>query len=456
MTCRYTLVLHYGTNKFYLAPRASIYVEEDRDMESLASAGECASCGGTPDRDWKLKLHFEGNCSSETAWAFYRRLQAFLDDACDSDLLIERSVCDETPLLYKVTRTQHRMTDIYNQYLRNRLLTIEVVLSLTAWAVTGSGVVLVGPSGGAVSNILAMLSPYIIDVSFPNPTVQLVNSLSPSPLVVTSTIPVPGPTLALPAQTPLVITSTIPVPGIAPSVVPLTVALTLKTPEFLGQYGVEVLGEAGLVGYWPLNEPSGTVATDLKNANNGTYTGGPTLGQAGPLASLSNSLSVKLVSTSYVTIPDSSPLDVGNLYTMEALVKRTSTGVIQIILSKQPSAFIFYFNTDNTLNVGVAGTVGVRTTTSTFTDTTKWHHLVATKNSGTIHIYVDGVDQALTGTVVSVTNNNAALLIGRHDDSGTLFATDNYMAEVALYNTELSGADVTSHYNAAVADGLVV
>jgi hypothetical protein len=455
MTCRYTLVLHYDTNKFYLAPRASIHVEEDRDMEALASSGGCTNCGGTPDRDWKLKLHFEGNCSSETAWAFYRRLQAFLDDACDSDLLIERSVCDETPLLYKVTRTQHRMTDIYNQYLRNRLLTIEMLFSLTGWISTGSGVVLVGPSSSPVSNMLAALYPYIVDVSFPQPTIQMVNSLSPSPLVVTSAIPTPGPTLALPAQTPLVITSTITVPGIAPSVTPLVVAVTLKQP--LGQYASLVQSHADIVGYWRLNEPSGTTALDRIAANNGTYTSSPTLNQAGPLVSDADSKGIKIVSSSYVTVPDSAALDFGDVFSIEMLVKRTTIGgAYHVLLTKQDNAPSVYFSPSNTIGMSKRLVAITFETTGTLTDTTKWHHIVWTKSGATTHIYLDSVDMTLAGSNQTMANNALPMLIGVETAPSTNTALDESISEVAVYDAALSGADVTAHYNAAVADGLVV
>lgn len=144
MTCTYTLLLHYDKYKFYLAPKISLEVQEDNDLESLTDSG-CATCGSAKDRTWKLKLHFLGNCSLASAWALFNQLQAFLQAGCEhGDLLIERSVCDEDPLVYQVTKAILRMTDVINQYTRQRVLTMELTLSLTAWVAEGEGAVLVG------------------------------------------------------------------------------------------------------------------------------------------------------------------------------------------------------------------------------------------------------------------------------------------------------------------------
>lgn len=292
-------------------------------------------------------------------------------------------------------------------------------------------------------------------ISFPAPSITRVLSVAATPLAVTATIPTPGGALVLPTQTPLVVSVTEMEPFIAPAVASHTVAATLKTPLVGGDFMVAVLSESSLVGYWRLNEPSGTIATDLKNGNNGTYTGTPTLGNAGPLTLWANSLGAKIVTGSYVSVPDSTALDVGDIFTIELFVKRTTTGAEHVLVSKQASAWLIAFKSDNTLWLGQEGVPYMWGTTTAFTDTTKWHHIVVTKNGATRHIYVDDVDEALTGSNTTIGNNNSSLLFGR-DSGGAAPATDDYLSEIAIYSTALAGATVSTHYANAVTDGLVI
>lgn len=151
--CWYTLVLRYNTYKFYLAPRASIFVEESTDLESFSGSGsgsggggDCATCGQELDRTWTVKLRFLGGCDMVSAWALFRRLEAFLTAGCSAgDFTIERTVCGETPLVYKIKKAKARMVDVVSQRVgAPRLLSIEITFELTAWVTAGEGAVLVG------------------------------------------------------------------------------------------------------------------------------------------------------------------------------------------------------------------------------------------------------------------------------------------------------------------------
>lgn len=146
MSCYYTLLFHYNNQSYYLAPRKSIIVVEDTDLESVQDS-KCANCGSTPaDRTWGFIVNFEGGCDLASAWALFNQFMAFWNAACkaSADMIVERQVCDEPALVYKVTNVKATMADVINQYLRERVLTMKVTLTLTAWAPTGQGVVLVG------------------------------------------------------------------------------------------------------------------------------------------------------------------------------------------------------------------------------------------------------------------------------------------------------------------------
>jgi len=144
MTCRYTLWLQYDVNKFYLAPRSSILVEEETDFEQLQFAGDC--CAKIANRDWHFKLHFVSGCDTLlTAWTMFQRLEIFLDVACSQDLTINRKVCDESLLVYKITNPRATMVETNTQlYARPRSLTIDLVLGMQVWPPDGMGVVSLG------------------------------------------------------------------------------------------------------------------------------------------------------------------------------------------------------------------------------------------------------------------------------------------------------------------------
>lgn len=144
MSCRYQLWLQYDNNKFWLSPRYSIAVEEETDFEAVNFGGGC--CGDVIDRTWHFKLRFVGACDLASAWALYNQLQNFLDQACATqvDLLLNRQVCDETVLTYRVTKPQAHMIETITQFQQPRILTIDLVVTLNVWVEAGDGAVLVG------------------------------------------------------------------------------------------------------------------------------------------------------------------------------------------------------------------------------------------------------------------------------------------------------------------------
>ena len=74
------------------------------------------------------------------------------------------------------------------------------------------------------------------------------------------------------------------------SLIALVLAIGMLAPaapaaaQTAGSYSERVLNRSELLSYWRLGETSGTVATDVKSARNGTYVGGVTLGPAGALS----------------------------------------------------------------------------------------------------------------------------------------------------------------------------
>jgi len=84
-----------------------------------------------------------------------------------------------------------------------------------------------------------------------------------------------------------------------------------------------------------------------------------------------------------------------------------------------------------------------------------WHHVVMTKTSGSsaassVKLYIDGVEITSKtvnfDTLTATTLNTASAQIGRRSDGSALYFNGN-LDDVAVYNKELSAAEVTTIFN---------
>src|SRR6478752_3699760 len=214
-------------------------------------------------------------------------------------------------------------------------------------------------------------------------------------------------------------------------------------------YSGVVSGTPGLVGYWRLGEPSGTVACDSTPANDdGAYMGGATLGAPGALAGDPDTALTLDSSTDQVSIPAAGSLNVGDTFTVEAWVKRadSKTGLTEVIASKQTGAWVLMFDENDRLTLRHSSIGNIASATAPTTDT-NWHYVVASKNGPSVHLYIDGTD--VTGPVSNqtLTDNTQPLLIGQSLGAGFLKGS---VDEVALYDTALTPTQITTHYNAGL------
>jgi hypothetical protein len=212
-------------------------------------------------------------------------------------------------------------------------------------------------------------------------------------------------------------------------------------------YSGLVASTPGLVGYWRLGEGSGTVACDYTGRDSGSYQGGVTLGVPGAIVQDPDTAVALDGSTGQVSVPAASTLNVGDVFTIEAWVKRANskTGANQVIASKQDGSWVLMFNESDRLTLRRSTVGNVTSATVASTDTTAWHYVVATKNGSSVHLYLDGRD--VTGTVTNQTmaNNTLPLAIGQSTGTAYLKGT---VDEVALYNAALAPAQINQHYAA--------
>ncbi len=125
----------------------------------------------------------------------------------------------------------------------------------------------------------------------------------------------------------------------------------------------------------------------------------------------------KLISSggsSYVSIPDSSSLDLTTSYTIEAWIKPTAfTAGLAGIVSKNhtPAANGYTLRLGSNLPYTGINFDEMESPTGILT-ANQWYHIAAVNDSGTRHLYVNGVEQPLSGTPLTPQANTDPLTIG--------------------------------------------
>jgi hypothetical protein len=235
--------------------------------------------------------------------------------------------------------------------------------------------------------------------------------------------------------------------GIAPLAAAQPAAAACPAPST--GYANAVATTAGIVGYWRLGETSGTTACDTKGTSNGTYAGAYALGRPGAISGDANTAAGFDGLSGYVSVPDAGPLDVGDTFTVEGWVKRSSpgSGGWETAVSKQGGAWLLMFNEFDQLTLRRSKVGNVASATTPISDT-NWHYVAASKSGSSVHLYVDGKD--VTGSVTNSTmaDNTSPLVIGQSSSSSWF---EGAVDEVALYRSVLSASQIAAHYDAAVA-----
>jgi large repetitive protein len=212
------------------------------------------------------------------------------------------------------------------------------------------------------------------------------------------------------------------------------------------------------VSYWRLDETSGTTAADSKGSNPGTYTNGPTLGQAGALPDTINNKAASFDGVNdNVNVPYTAALNTAQ-FTLEFWAKPTGgAGTWRTPVNswwERPQGVapfkgfgIWATNGDawdalaaySSNYVEISGPPVVLNT---------WVHLVETFDGTTLRLYVNGA-QAASGAVAGYTaNTGAPLLIGVSDyGSGATEPYPGVVDDVAVYNSALTAAKIRTHYN---------
>jgi hypothetical protein len=205
---------------------------------------------------------------------------------------------------------------------------------------------------------------------------------------------------------------------------------------------VQATSRTGLVGEYSFNQGSGTTLTDTSgNHNNGTITNGTWApGQFG-----GNALSFNGQNT-WVTIPNSSSLNLTSAMTLEAWVKPTTfTGASSIIMKEQPGGLVYalYAASDGpappTTVVDVGG-VDTQVSSAAGLPSGTWSYLSATYDGTVLKLYVNGTLVSSLGLTGALATSSGVLRIGGDSIWGEFF--NGLIDDVRVYNRALNQGEI--------------
>lgn len=196
-------------------------------------------------------------------------------------------------------------------------------------------------------------------------------------------------------------------------------------------------------GFWRGNETSGTDAWDMVGGNDGTHTGGVTLGATSLCAgdTIADADLTLNGSSGYDTIPDAASLDAGDTFSVMVAFARGATGTKHYLGHKGSTAWGIYVGSDDKVTLEKVGTGAIVASTSTID--TGSHIVIVTKNgSADCQIWLDGV--AVTGTVTDRTcaSTAAALEFGRSATPDAYFA--GVLGDRAVWLSVLTPAQIAT------------
>ena len=147
------------------------------------------------------------------------------------------------------------------------------------------------------------------------------------------------------------------------------------------------------------------------------------------------------------TIPDSSDIELGSGdFTLECWVNPSSVTGTFGLLGKQDGTFafqgyVFYITTGGVINVSAVTADNNTNWTTTISSsagavaTGSWQHVAAVRRSGTLYIYVGGVQVATGAFSLTITNNTSGLAIGALKTDGS-FSFNGYVDELRIKQGE--------------------
>jgi glycosidase len=208
-----------------------------------------------------------------------------------------------------------------------------------------------------------------------------------------------------------------------------------------------------LVGWWKLDEESGSIASDSSENGN---TGIVELGDGDWTSGMVNGALFFDGESTQVSVTNSPSLNPTNAITIAAWVNAGGWFNNTRILEKGRSdnQYGLLINGPGQLEFLLAGVTNGTLLTSP-PSTGAWHHLAATYNGTLISLYIDGqstAHQSASGPLAITTD---PLAIGTRPSGGPLFVFYGIIDDVRIYDTALSASQIAQLYNTdSIGDGI--
>ena len=206
------------------------------------------------------------------------------------------------------------------------------------------------------------------------------------------------------------------------------------------------------VGFWPLGETSGNVATDLTQTYDGQDFGSFTQGDAGPGVRFPNKALNLSGSNAYVRLDHTTLLE-PTAVTVELWLKPSSVPLNDAIIFISPQSgngenstngYDLVFGGSNGFNPGKVTFNGAGNLTTGSIALNVWSYIVGTSDGTTMRLYVNGKEAAAGGAGAPSYGGtpNFDALISR-------FGMPGDVADLAIYGSALSPAQIASHFATA-------
>jgi hypothetical protein len=149
----------------------------------------------------------------------------------------------------------------------------------------------------------------------------------------------------------------------------------------------------------------------------------------------------------HIALGASSQFNIARNVTIEAVVKKDSSGWNGIFGRSDGGSFIHYQLYNDTVNLYFYGPALACVTGNIITSTSKYYHIVATFDGSSAKIYVDG-SNTTTATTSSTANVSAAdnVSVGKVYSSSRHF--DGEIPVLKVYNRTLTSNEILKNYNA--------
>jgi hypothetical protein len=208
----------------------------------------------------------------------------------------------------------------------------------------------------------------------------------------------------------------------------------------------------GLVGYWKLDENTGTSTADSSgNGFTGTLTNSPTWTSAGKFGSAVSFDGAQVSNSDVIDMGDQTALELST-FTISAWVYRSGACAFSTcpIFDKGMSGNIGY-SLELADSIGYKARLSIRDGLQAVTGTTTiatntWYHIAATVSGSTIKLYVNGILEGQAVQTVQTNFGNETVKIGNRN-SGNDITHNGRIDDVRVYNREISSTEVLALYD---------